>query len=109
MTPKSIAEIIGSARGKVVFDDLSALDNSADPLDNTSFLKEDLLQIEYRYHILVDAGWYSRTATPGQFIVYVIKNTDWMRPLLRLTANTWAELLNALEEAISLANSRSAK
>jgi hypothetical protein len=66
------------------------------------YLKEDLLQVHYaNRNILLDVGWYgSPNNTEGNFIVFLIKNNEWDNPFFRRTAESFAELRQAINDAI---------
>lgn len=62
-------------------------------------LTEDMLQVEFNNNITLDVGWYSGAK---YFIVFVIKEYDWQKPMLRLEAHSYVELKNSLDKAMSL-------
>lgn len=84
--------------GNVTFDDLSSLADQplAQQLDA---LKEDLLQVEYGAHLLLDVGWYPEFDERGAFRVAVIKDQDWQQPLLNEQARSLAQLGECLARA----------
>ncbi|MGF6112267.1 hypothetical protein [Pseudomonas frederiksbergensis] len=84
--------------GKITFDDLSLLSDQplASQIDS---LKEDLLQVEYGEHLLLDVGWYPEFDEDGAFQVVVIKDRDWGQPQWTGRAKTLAELTTRLTEA----------
>jgi hypothetical protein len=65
-------------------------------------LDEDLLQIQYGTHYLVDVGWYPSFDLDGSFCIRVIKDHDWEHPLLEKDVKI-EQLLLALQECIDFA------
>jgi hypothetical protein len=55
------------------------------PLTEQDVLKEDILQITYKNgesaEYVLDVGWYPEFNENGRFIVKVIVNYDWEKPL----------------------------
>ena len=84
--------------GHITFDDLSPLTDQplAAQIDS---LKEDLLQVEYGKHLLLDVGWYPEFDETGAFRVVVIKDQDWDHPQWTGQARTLTELTARLTEA----------
>ncbi|MBE6088438.1 MAG: hypothetical protein E7206_10430 [Clostridium beijerinckii] len=84
--------------GRVNFNnyDISPKDELIEENDN---LTEDMLQIEFKNDTLLDVGWY---LSIGCFIVFVIQNCDWDKPLLRLEAHSYSELKSSLDRAMDL-------
>jgi hypothetical protein len=62
-------------------------------------LTEDMLQVEFNNNVTLDAGWYTGIKC---LIVFVIKDYDWEKPMLRLEAHSYMELENSLDEAMNL-------
>jgi len=46
-------------------------------------LTEDLLQVEYPNNYLIDLGWYPECNSNGNFIISVIYDFDWEKPVLK--------------------------
>lgn len=89
--------------GTVTHDDLSLLQDIA-VAKQTDLLKEDMLQVEFAGGLLLDVGWYPGFDASGGFRINVIKNFDWDRPVVALTAHETAELveqLNVAQDAIN--------
>lgn len=84
--------------GTVTHDDLSLLQDVA-VVKQVDLLKEDMLQVEFAGGYLLDVGWYPEFDTAGGFRINVIKNHDWDRPIMALTAHETAELVEKLEVA----------
>lgn len=58
-----------------------------------------MLQVEFNNNVTLDAGWYTGIKC---LIVFVIKDYDWKKPMLRLEAHSYMELENSLDEAMNL-------
>ncbi|MGE1156453.1 hypothetical protein [Pseudomonas kitaguniensis] len=84
--------------GTVTHDGLSLLQNVA-VAKQTELLKEDLLQVEFAGGLLLDVGWYPEFDAAGGFRINIIKNYDWDRPVMALTARETAELIEKLDIA----------
>lgn len=92
--------------GTVVFWDLDAIDESRPPVDQTEHLKEDLAQIEYPAGIILDVGWYPEFAATGNFVVCVVQQGEWDRPLFQQHAFTTEDLKAGIVEGIRIAVER---
>lgn len=69
-------------------------------------LTEDLLQVEYPNNYLIDLGWYPECNANGNFVITVIYNFDWGKPILKKELDCNQDLIrNALLEAIQIVNS----
>ena len=84
--------------GTVTYDELSCLQDVA-VAKQIDLLKEDMLQVEFAGGFLLDVGWYPEFDAAGDFRINVIKNHDWDRPVIVLTAHETAELLEKLDIA----------
>lgn len=62
-------------------------------------LTEDMLQVEFGDELVLDVGWYSAI---DKFIVYVIKNCDWEKPVLKIQSDSYVDLKASLDQAMSL-------
>lgn len=66
-------------------------------------LTEDLLQVKYPNNYLIDLGWYPECNSKGNFVLNVIYNYDWEKPVLKKVVVCNKELIcDALFEAIQL-------
>jgi len=86
------------AGGTITHDDLSLLQEGA-LSEQVDLLKEDMLQVEFAGGFLLDVGWYPEFDAAGGFRINVIRNYDWNRPVVALTAHETAELLEKLDIA----------
>lgn len=84
--------------GTVTHDDLSLLQD-VEVAKQADLLKEDMLQVEFAGGYLLDVGWYPEFDATGGFRINVIKNYDWDRPVIALTAHETAELVEKLDIA----------
>lgn len=65
-------------------------------------IKEDLIQIVYGDHYLLDVGWYPEFNVKGSFVIRIIKDCDWQIPVIEKSANL-SELKQVLQECIDMA------
>jgi hypothetical protein len=61
------------------------------------------LQVEYPRNYLIDLGWYPECNSKGNFVLNVIYNYDWEKPVLKKVVTCNQELIcDILLEAIQL-------
>jgi len=89
--------------GTVVFWDLDTVDESRPLAGQTEHLKEDLAQIEYPAGVILDVGWYPEFAATGNFVVCVVQQGAWERPLFQKDAFTTEDLRARIVEGIRIA------
>lgn len=66
-------------------------------------LTEDLLQVEYPNNYLIDLGWYPECNSKGNFVLNVIYNYNWEKPVLKKqVAYNQKLIFDALLESIQL-------
>ncbi|MBT1265040.1 hypothetical protein HX819_04025 [Pseudomonas sp. D6002] len=94
---------LGFIDGNVTHDDLSILQDGAME-SQVHLLKEDMLQVEYAGGLILDVGWYPSFDTHGGFRINVIRNYDWDRPVIALTAHAAGDLVDQLAVAQSAIN-----
>lgn len=87
--------------GKVTYNDFY-IDPDLPFNDQIYNYKEDLLQIEYGEHYLVDVGWYPEFDPDGFLIIRVVKDYDWENLILekRIKAKDITSLPEQLNEVI---------
>lgn len=51
--------------------------------EQTDLLMEDLIQIIYDNNYIIDIGWYPEFDKNGHFLVCVIKDFQWDRPIFK--------------------------
>lgn len=65
-----------------------------------AILREDMLQISYgddSLNYIVDVGWYGRSfSLTGCFVVHLIKNYGWHKPIVRIKCKSVKRLVPAL-------------
>lgn len=66
------------------------------------FLTEDLLQVQYDNGYLIDLGWYPEFDTNGKFILQVVKDGNWKKPILKEQSRDWKQLKKLLLKAINI-------
>lgn len=57
--------------------------------------KEDMLQVEYPNHFLLDMGWYQ-----DRYVIHIIQNFDWEHPVMQYIVEDENQLSNILVQAI---------
>ena len=71
--------------GKILKHDFYKYDPQTDysEINNLSYLKEDLLQIEFEsLNLIIDLGWYGDISkNVGNFKIYIIQNQNWENPI----------------------------
>lgn len=88
--------------GHVVYWDLGFLEPLKPLLDQVDDLKEDLAQITYGDRVL-DVGWYPEFSDEGEFVIRVVRGTNWDDPLFQESCRTVDDLLSCLKAAIKVA------
>ncbi len=84
--------------GDIIFDD-STVDIFF-PLSNQEItLKEDLLQVNYGNYLL-GVGWYPEFEVNGKFIIQVISNFDWEKPVVKIKTKNLKLLKKVIQRAI---------
>ncbi len=88
--------------GQVTYWDLGFLDPLKALVEQIGDLKEDLAQIAYGDRVL-DVGWYPEFSEEGEFVVQVVRDTNWEEPLFQESCRTVDALLLSLKAAIQVA------
>ena len=57
--------------------------------------KEDMLQVEYPNHFLLDMGWYQ-----DRYTIFIIQNFDWTHPVKQYETTERNQLPILLAEAV---------
>lgn len=91
--------------GKIVYDDMEIDPNKSleSQVDN---LKEDLFQVNYVDKFIVDVGWFPSFSKDGHFRVVAIEDFDWESPVFQKTCRTLIELIEYVEEAVTIVKMR---
>lgn len=63
--------------------------------------KEDMLQIGFGKHYIIDVGWLPEHEKNGNFILTVVKDFDWNNPLVRKKVKSFIKLKKSLEIEIN--------
>ena len=63
-------------------------------------LNEDLLQLKHtKADIVVDLGWYpSHKCDEGSYILYLVKDYNWEKPLEKVDTQDKQEVIKAIEK-----------
>ena len=86
-------------QGKVIYNEFH-VDFSKPYREQPDNLTEDLLQIEFPDQYLLDVGWYPEYDADGAFMVQLIRNDEWDKPLYCCRCRTRSRLLEGMEEAV---------
>ena len=74
---------------------------SPNDMTDLKYLSEDMLQVEYPNSYILDVGWYGKFQTlNGVFIIQIIKDTDWEKPILIEEYKSVTELYEGMKIAI---------
>lgn len=92
---------INFRNGQITFDNLLWL-TEQDFKEQKNFFGQDLLQVRYFEKYILDVGWYNISNTKGIFIVQVIKDMNWDKPLFIKRVSTLKELRRIIEICIKL-------
>jgi hypothetical protein len=92
---------INELGGKITFDDISHLNQTAEPSLLIDELKEDLFQASFPLDQILDIGWYPEFCKDGHFRVVLISEYNWDTPIHCEYAKSWAELEEVLTNALS--------
>ncbi|MDQ0060021.1 hypothetical protein [Paenibacillus harenae] len=78
---------------------------SPDDMTDIRCLSEDMFQVEYPNGYLIDVGWYGKFLTlNGVFIIYILKDTKWDKPVFKEEYRSVAELYEGMKSAIERIN-----
>lgn len=92
--------------GKLTFDDFD-IDPSISFEEQELSYKEDIIQMNFGKSIIVDVGWYPEFESDGSFMIRIIRNEDWTKPVYKQRCKTLEEMKKYLQEAVDLADSLS--
>lgn len=95
--------------GRVTYNDCS-LESDFSLETHLSSLKEDLLQVEFENHILLDVGWFPSFDPLGAFQIRVVQNHNWEKPILYSATSNYhvfrSQILNITDICRQLAMSK---
>jgi hypothetical protein len=92
---------INELGGKITFDDISHLNQAAEPSLLIDDLKEDLFQASFPLDQILDVGWYPEFCKDGHFRVVLISNSNWETPVHCESAKNWLELEEVLANTLN--------
>lgn len=88
--------------GKVIYNEFAIIIDK--PLsEQKDLLLEDLIQVKYGEHLILDVGWYPELDINGKFLIQIIRNQNWDTPLYRFSCTETNSLLESLAYAVTLA------
>ena len=98
---------ISFGKGIVTYDEFNIDINK--PLESQIWeLNEDLLQIDYSDKegncYVLDVGWYPEFNENGMFRIVLVRNFDWVNPVLVRTSNI-KDINDVLADCVERANS----
>ena len=98
-----LKEEIDWRSGRVEQWDLSEIDSNIPLSHQTDSLKEDMAQVLYGSHVVLDVGWYPSGSPDGAFRVVVVNEHLWSAPMFKRRCATMLELRVCLELAVERA------
>ncbi|MFZ7173016.1 hypothetical protein [Avibacterium paragallinarum] len=63
-------------------------------------LKEDLYQASFKNN-LIDIGWYPSFDKNGRFVISIIKDFNWEKPIFEFKTRNINELIKVIEDKVS--------
>jgi hypothetical protein len=86
--------------GTLVYDDFHI--NFLLPFDEQKWaFKEDLLQITFGDTYTIDVGWYPEFEPHGFFVISLIKDFNWQKPIMRKNCKKNSTLKKYLQDSIN--------
>jgi len=67
-------------------------------------LKEDLMQVRFGNTIILDLGWYPEFDPRGQFVLCVVREREWEKPIFQLKFRELSQFMPNLNRAIKSAD-----
>ena len=90
-----LSKIINLKDIKIIKDDFIDLNLSLNKQRDS--LYEDMFSAQLeRLNLNLDIGWYGDFKN-GNFIIFLIKNSDWDEPIIKIKTRNTKELINNLE------------
>ena len=66
------------------------------------YFTEDILLLKNQNkNLLIDLGWYPSSNPKGKFILLVIKNNNWEKPILKFSSRNKNKIVKKIEKLIS--------
>lgn len=85
--------------GKIIFDEFNITTDL--PLDKQiDLLKEDLFQVDFFDKYILDIGWYPEFSAKGQFVICLVKDFDWEKPIARECCRDLEKLVTMVREMV---------
>jgi hypothetical protein len=81
-TSNNFLKFINKLDGIILQNNFDGINENVPLQNQLSLMAEDMLQIEFENDLILDVGWYFRSAAGGYFITYVIKDCDWDNPII---------------------------
>lgn len=89
--------------GKVIYNEFN-FDFSKSLKEQENCLLEDILQISFQNNILLDLGWYPELDFTGGFVLRVIKDYDWEKPLYKIEFKDLSLVSENIKKATNFIN-----
>jgi len=94
--------------GEVTSWDIDDLDIAKSIESQIALLKEDLFQVRFGKTVILDLGWHPEFNSQGQFVLSVVKQENWQKPIFHLQFRDMENFKQNLNEAIEIARSEEA-
>lgn len=91
--------------GKIIYNEFH-INFSLPFSEQEDCLTEDLLQVVYANGYMIDLGWYPENDESGKFILQLINNGDWEKPIYKKKSRSRAKLKKILLKAIDIADAK---
>ena len=84
----------------VEYNNFSEYDMSVHDEEDCYELNEDLLQLKYTgANIIIDLGYYpAHSCDEGNYILYLVKDCDWEKPLEKVMTRDKKEVIKTIEK-----------
>ena len=89
--------------GEITYNELH-IDFSLPFSEQEKSLTEDLLLVEYENGYMIDLGWYPEFDEKGKFVLQLINNGNWEKPIYKKKSRKWTHIRKALLKAIDIAH-----
>lgn len=88
--------------GKITSENLLWIKDDNLVKQEQDFLGQDLLQVKYFEHYMLDVGWYNKSDKKGTFTILCIINQNWEKPLFKTNALKLKDLKKQIEIGIKV-------
>lgn len=96
-----VADRLTAAGWRVTYDELTHVPPGPYGPGDVDHLQEDLLQADDGAGRILDVGWYPAEDLAGSFVVLVVVDHEWERPVVRRSARTVVELEALVEDVLA--------